>query len=66
MASGNDASVALAEKIAGTEAEFVRMMNETRRAARAEEHPFRQLQRPARQRIITRRLTISRSCRENC
>lgn len=28
MASGNDASVALAEKIAGTEAEFVNMMNE--------------------------------------
>ncbi|AJY78020.1 D-alanyl-D-alanine carboxypeptidase family protein [Paenibacillus beijingensis] len=27
MASGNDASVALAEKIAGTEAEFVNMMN---------------------------------------
>lgn len=28
MASGNDASVAMAEKIAGTEAEFVRLMNE--------------------------------------
>ncbi|WP_313997808.1 D-alanyl-D-alanine carboxypeptidase family protein [uncultured Paenibacillus sp.] len=28
LASGNDASVALAEKIAGTEQEFVRMMNE--------------------------------------
>ncbi|SDR87356.1 D-alanyl-D-alanine carboxypeptidase (penicillin-binding protein 5/6) [Paenibacillaceae bacterium GAS479] len=28
MASGNDASVAMAEKIGGTEAEFVRMMNE--------------------------------------
>jgi D-alanyl-D-alanine carboxypeptidase len=28
IASGNDASVALAEKIAGTEQEFVRMMNE--------------------------------------
>ena len=27
MASGNDASVAMAEKIAGTEAEFVNMMN---------------------------------------
>jgi len=27
LASGNDASVALAEKIAGTEAEFVKMMN---------------------------------------
>ncbi|MEV2695577.1 D-alanyl-D-alanine carboxypeptidase family protein [Paenibacillus larvae] len=28
MASGNDASVAMAEKIAGTEEDFVRMMNE--------------------------------------
>lgn len=28
LASGNDASVAMAEKIAGTEQEFVRMMNE--------------------------------------
>jgi D-alanyl-D-alanine carboxypeptidase (penicillin-binding protein 5/6) len=28
MASGNDASVAMAEKLAGTEAEFVRLMNE--------------------------------------
>lgn len=28
MASGNDASVAIAEKIAGSEAEFVKMMNE--------------------------------------
>lgn len=32
LASGNDASVALAEKIAGSEAEFVRMMNDRAKA----------------------------------
>lgn len=43
MASGNDASVAMAEKIAGSEENFVQMMNE-RAAARNEKYAFFKLQ----------------------
>ena len=44
MASGNDASVAMAEKIAGSEEGFVKMMNESS-GARDERYAFRELQR---------------------
>src|SRR2546430_11966910 len=36
--SGNDASIALAEKVGGTEAAFAQMMNEYARRLRSEEH----------------------------
>ena len=44
--SGNDASIALAELIAGSEAAFAEKMNARGGAARAREHPFRERDRP--------------------
>ena len=46
--SGNDASVVLAECIAGTEEAFANVMNEHAQAARPDQQPFRQFQRLAR------------------
>lgn len=43
MASGNDASVAMAEKIAGSEEAFVQLMNERAKRARHERYALCQL-----------------------
>ena len=46
LVSGNDAAIALADHIAGTERRFVALMNERARAARARMHALRVVARP--------------------
>ena len=56
VASGNDAAVALAEQIAGSESAFVEKMNRRAQELGAEGHPLLQLQRPAHRRPRDQRL----------
>ena len=61
--SGNDATIALAEKLGGTEDGFVQMMNTYAAAPGPQGHAFRQqLGRPAARSLHARRAT-SRPCR---
>ena len=50
--SGNDASVALAEHVAGTESVFAEMMNQLRRGTRHEREPLHEFHRPAGRRTL--------------
>ena len=58
--SGNDACVALAEAIAGSEEGFAQMMNREAKRARHDLTQLHQLHRPARSSSTTRRRAIWR------